>query len=261
VTYQNLTLERKDGVAVLTLTRADAMNALNMDTKHELAQVIQEVANDPAVRCLLITGSGKAFSAGGDIVEMSLNINPTVSRERLKKLLAEIFIPLHELEKPTIAAINGHAHGAGLSLALACDIVIASESATMSCAFSKLGLLPDCGSMYFLPRRVPMHIAKELIFTGKRISGEEAYRIGLVNQVVPADELDSVASELARQLGSAATVALGLSKRILNQSLELTLRQVAELEAQGQAILMSTEDHLNARAAFMAKNTPTFNGR
>lgn len=261
LTLKNMTLERIDGVAKLTLTRAEALNALNMETKGELATVIKEVASDPEVRCLLLTGSGKAFSAGGDIFEMSLNINPAVTRQRLQKLLNEVVIPLAEMEKPTIAAINGHAHGAGLSLALACDIIIAADDATMSFAFSKLGLLPDCGSMYFLPRRIGLHKAKELVFTGRRFSGVEAAEMGLINQAVPADQLEKVSGDLAAQLGASATIALGLSKRIMNQSLELSLKQVAELEAHGQAVLASTEDHLNARKAFADKQTPTYNGR
>jgi 2-(1,2-epoxy-1,2-dihydrophenyl)acetyl-CoA isomerase len=131
----------------------------------------------------------------------------------------------------------------------------------MSCAFVKLGLVPDCGALYFLPRRVGMGVAKDLIFTGRRISGTEAHALGLVNQVVPDAQLQEVAGGLARQLASAATLAIGMSKRILSQSLELTLRQVSELEAHGQAMLTTTEDHQNARAAFAAKQTPTFNGR
>jgi 2-(1,2-epoxy-1,2-dihydrophenyl)acetyl-CoA isomerase len=259
--YQNMTLTRQNGVATLTLTRVDAMNALNMETKAELADVVKVVSTDPEIRCLLITGTGKAFSAGGDIIEMELNKTAVIARQRLQKLLNEVFIPLGELEKPTIAAINGHAHGAGLSLALACDLIIAAESASMSCAFVKLGLLPDCGSLYFLPRRVGMGVAKDLIFTGRRISGTEAAQLGVVNRVVPDDQLEQVAGDLARQLAASATLAIGMSKRILGQSLELTLRQVSELEAHGQAMLTTTEDHQNARIAFASKGTPTYNGR
>lgn len=259
--YSDLLLTYSDSVATLTLNRVEAMNALNMNLKLELATAIREVSNNPEVRALVITGNGKAFSAGGDISEMALNTSPAVSRTRLQSLLADIFIPLAQMEKPTIAAINGHAHGAGLSLALACDVIVASESSMMSCAFSKIGLLPDCGSMYFLPRRVPMNIAKELIFSGRRFNAAQALEMGLVNQVVPHEELSSSAHALAREFAAGPTVALGIAKRIINRSLESSLEEIAELEAQGQAILYTTDDHLAARAAFAAKTSPTFSGR
>lgn len=259
--YSDLELGVSNGVATITLNRIDAMNALNMSLKADLAAAVAEVAHNPEVRAVLITGNGKAFSAGGDIAEMSLNSSVTISRERLQKLLADIFIPLHNLEKPTIAAVNGHAHGAGFSLALACDLIVASESAIFSCAFSKIGLLPDCGSMYFLPRLIPLNLAKDLIFTGRRFNAEEAKQMGIVTQVFPADALLSEATKIAEGLASGPTIAFGLTKKILNQSLESSLSEIAELEAYGQATLYTTEDHLAARAAFAAKETPLFRGR
>lgn len=260
-TYSDLLLTFADSVATITLNRVDAMNALNMNLKLELSAVIHEVANNPDMRALVITGNGKAFSAGGDISEMALNTTPAASRTRLQNLLADIFIPLANMEKPTIAAINGHAHGAGLSLALACDVILASENSSMSCAFSKIGLLPDCGSMYFLPRRVSMNVAKELIFTGRRFNANEALEMGIINRVVSHQEISLKAHELAIEFASGPTIALGMAKRILNRSLESSLEQIAELESQGQAILYTTEDHLNARAAFTSKSTPIFKGR
>ena len=141
--YENLLVARHVGVATVTLNRPDSMNALNMGLKGELAQVVAELADDADVRCVVFTGAGRAFSAGGDISEMELNGSPVRSRSRLTVLLRDVVIPLAEMEKPTVAAINGHAHGAGLSLALACDLIVAADTAQLSCAFSKLGLLPD----------------------------------------------------------------------------------------------------------------------
>lgn len=259
--YNCLNIVHDSGVATVTLNRPDAMNALNMDLKLDLANAIDEVANDPTVRCVVFTGAGRAFSAGGDIGEMELNDSPVSSRNRLQVLLRDVFIPLAEMEKPTIAAINGHAHGAGLSLALACDLILAADEAVMSCAFSKLGLLPDCGALYFLPRRLPMSTAKELIFTGRRFTASEALEMHLINRVVPAVELLETAQSLGRELASGPTVALGLAKRILDQSLQSSLHEVSALEALSQAVLYTTSDHLAAREAFKSKSKPTFTGR
>jgi 2-(1,2-epoxy-1,2-dihydrophenyl)acetyl-CoA isomerase len=250
-----------DGVATVTLNRPEAMNALNMQMKEELAEAIGALGADPAVRCVVITGSGKAFCAGGDINEMELNDSPRRSRERLATLLRSLIIPLAQLEKPTIAAINGHAHGAGLSLALACDLMIAGAGAKLSCAFSRMGLLPDCGALYFLPRRVSLQYAKELVYTGRQVLADEALRMSLVSQVVPDAELATAVASLARQLAHGPTVALGLSKRLLDQSLHTGLPEMAELEALGQALLYETEDYHEARRAFLAKTQPHFTGR
>lgn len=259
--FEHLQLVTEDGVATVTLHRPEAMNSLNMDLKGELARAVAQLADDPDIRCVVLTGSGRAFSAGGDIGEMALNDTPVRSRSRLQVLLRDLILPLAEMEKPTIAAVNGHAHGAGLSLAIACDLIVASDAAVMSCAFSKLGLLPDCGALYFLPRRLPMHVAKELIFTGRRFGAEEALQMGLINRVVPADELSAVVAGLARELAAAPTVALGLAKRMLDQSLDSSLHEMAALEAFGQAVLYTTADHLSAREAFSQKLSPTFVGR
>lgn len=260
-TYENLAVDVSDGVATVTLNRPAALNAFNMSAKAELANVIAKLADDPLTRCVVITGAGKAFSAGSDISEMALNDSPVHSRRRLQVLLREIYIPLAEMEKPTIASVNGFAFGSGLSLALACDIIIASKAATMSCAFSTMGLLPDCGALYFLPRRLPMNLAKELIFTGRRFDADEALAMNLINRVAPAVELARVTRELALELAAGPTVAFGISKRLLDQSHQMTLQEMATLEEFGQAVLLSTDDHLAAREAFVNKTKASFKGR
>ena len=250
-----------DAVATVTLNRPEALNAQHMEMKAELATVVKELAREPNVRAVVITGAGKAFSAGGDVKEMVLNTNPATSRERLDTLLRDVYLPLAQLEKPTIAAVNGFAFGSGLSLAIACDIVIAAENVRMSCAFIKMGLLPDCGSLYFLPRRVPLSLAKELVLTGRQFTSEEALDMGLINRIVPREQLMETATSLARELAAGPTLALGLAKHLLDQSLETTPVQLAELESMGQAILLATEDHVEARRAFEEKRAPTFRGR
>lgn len=254
-------LEVVDGVATVTLNRPAARNALNMDVKTRLAEVLAQINEDEQIRAVVLTGAEGSFCAGGDIVEMELNDSPRTSRARLAKLLDEVAIALAELEKPTIAAIEGHAHGAGLSLALACDIMITAEDAVLSCAFSKLGLVPDCGSLYFLPRRLPMNVAKELVFTGRRLSGTEAAALGLANRAVAPGTARKVADDLASELSQGATIALGMAKRLLESATSASLRELAQLEAFGQAVAYSTEDHQAARAAFRAKSKPSFTGR
>ena len=254
-------LHVSDGVATITLNRPEARNALNMAVKTELADVLQTIRHDADIRAVVVTGAAGSFCAGGDIIEMELNDSPRTSRSRLARLLEEIFVRLAEMEKPTIAAVEGHAHGAGLSLALACDLMIVSEEAVLSCAFSKVGLVPDCGSLYFLPRRLPMPVAKELVFTGRRFGGKEAVEMGLANRAVEAGTAAEVAGRLALELAEGATVALGMAKRLLEASTSSSLHEMGDLEAFGQAVAYGTEDHLAARAAFAAKSTPRFIGR
>jgi len=258
--YANLEIVNGSGVTTVTLNRSEAMNSLNMGLKSDLAKVVRELASDPAVRCVIFTGAGKAFSAGGDISEMVLNDSPVRSRARLEVLLHDVFIPLAEMEKPTIAAVNGFAFGAGLSLALACDLILASESAIMSCAFSKMGLMPDCGALYFLPRRLPISLVKDLIFSGRRFTAADALDMNLINRVVPDACLASAAQELALELASGPTVAFGLAKRILDQSLQSSLHEMSLIEAFGQAVLYTTADHHAAREAFSSKSKPNFIG-
>jgi 2-(1,2-epoxy-1,2-dihydrophenyl)acetyl-CoA isomerase len=259
--YQRLEYTVADAVATIRLTRVEARNSMDMLLKAELAEVIELAATDTAVRAVVVTGSGNAFCAGGDVTEMDLNTDPVTSRARLRTLLATVYLPLAEMEKPTIAAVNGHCHGSGLSLMMACDLAIVADDAMFSCAFVKVGLLPDCGAMYFLPRRLPMNVAKELIFTGRRFDAAEAKELGLVNRVVPADELMKHVGELAADLATSPTVALGMAKTLLERSVLLGARDFAEFEALAMGTIFSTEDHLAARAAFKNKSTPEFKGR
>ena len=258
---ETMTFEVTDGVGVITLDRPDAMNALNMQLKDELGRTLEEAAERPDVRAVLLTGSGRAFSAGGDIVQMDPNRGPTVTRARMRRLLHGTVFPLARLEKPVIAAVNGHCHGLGLSLALACDIVYAAESAVFSMAFTRVGLVPDGAAIYHLPRIVGLSRAKELVLTGRRFGADEARELGIAAHVTPDGELIAVALEAARTLAQGATLALGLSKRLLDQAPLLSLDDAAELEAYGQALMMATEDHAEGVAAFQGKRAAVFQGR
>lgn len=249
------------GVATIRLARPEARNAMDMLLKRELAAAVRAASEDPQVRAVVVTGTGGAFCAGGDIEEMTANDSPVNSRSRLRTLLADVFIPLAGMEKPTIAAVNGHAHGSGLSLALACDLMIVSEDASLSCAFAKMGLVADCGSLYFLPRRLPMPVVKELIFTGRRLTAKEAVELGLANRAVPAASLAEETQTLAREVAAMPTTALGIAKTLLARSHQLGLHDMSELEPFAAAVAYSTDDHHAARTAFAARSTPVFTGR
>ena len=250
----------EDGLAVVTLQRPDALNALNGELKDALADMVREARYDDRVRAVLLTGSGRAFSAGGDLSEMDPNRTPQQARTRQDKLLYEVFVPLAQLPKPVVAAVNGHAHGAGLSLALACDIVVAADDAPMSLGFVHRGLVPDCGVLYFLPRIVGTVRAKELLLTGRRFTGAEAVAMGLISQAVPAQDLLTTARELATTLASGATVALGMTKTLVDRSWDCTLEQFSELEAFSAAVSRATSDHREALEAFRDKRPAQFTG-
>jgi 2-(1,2-epoxy-1,2-dihydrophenyl)acetyl-CoA isomerase len=254
-----LTLDDQ-GVATVTLNRPDALNALNDEMKAELAELWRDLANRRDARCVLLTGAGRAFSTGGDIKQMDPDRTLETSRLRMTKLLREVVIPLYRLDKPVVAAVNGHAHGLGLGMALACDIAYASESAVMSMAFVHVGLAPDGGASFLLPRLVGLNRAKELMFTGRRLTGAEALDLGLVNRVLPADELMPAARELATQLAQGPTIALGAAKRSLNAAPLSSIEEIAELEAYGQAQAMASDDHREGRAAFAEKRAARFTG-
>jgi 2-(1,2-epoxy-1,2-dihydrophenyl)acetyl-CoA isomerase len=258
--YEVLGFEVADGVGTVTLNRPDALNALNFALKAELAACWREIAERDDVRVVVLTGAGRAFCAGGDISQWEPGAAPVASRKRWLKLLGDVVVPLARLEKPVIAAVNGHAHGAGFSLALAADVIYAAESAVFSLAFTKLGLVPDTGALYFLPRMVGLSRAKELVFSARRLSAGEAHDLGLVNHVVPDDDLQKVAREFAVTLAAGAPVALGMAKRLLDQSLNLSLDDMVEFEAYAQSVAIATADHAEGVSAFREKRVPRYRG-
>jgi 2-(1,2-epoxy-1,2-dihydrophenyl)acetyl-CoA isomerase len=258
--YEALQLSIEEGVATVRLNRPAARNALNVQLKGELAHVIERFAVDDGVRAVVLTGNGVAFCAGGDITEMDPDRTPDAARRRMRTILRQIYLPLAQLEKPVVAAINGHAHGAGVSLALAADILVASEDAILSLAFGRVAVVPDSGVLYFLSRQLGRSQAKDLLFTGRRLTATEALQIGLVNRVVPHADLEAATLELARTLAAGPTVAFGLAKRLLDQAPSMSFEDMVELEAYAQGIAMSTDDHREAVAAFRQKRQPAFTG-
>ena len=259
--YETVDVQVDGGLATVTLNRPEALNALNMQLKEELAEVWRGLADDAEVRAVLLTGSGRAFSTGGDIKQMDPDRGAETTRRRMAKLTREVVIPLSRLDKPVVAAVNGHAHGLGLGIAMACDIIYAAESASMSMAFTRVGLAPDGCTSYFLTRAVGLVTAKELMFTGRRLTGAEAVELGLVNFVVADEELMATAEAAARGLAAGATIGICAAKRALNESALHSIEEMAEIEAFGQAIAMTSEDHREGIAAFAAKRKPEFKGR
>jgi enoyl-CoA hydratase/carnithine racemase len=253
----------EERVAVVTLNRPQARNALTLDMKRALARLIPELGADTTVGCLLLTGAGGAFCAGGDTRSMAEEGRPPSPEERVRQLRWEHGVPaaIHGLEKPVVAALPGPAAGAGLSLALACDIRIAAESAFVTTSYARLGLSGDYGGSWFLTRLVGTARARELYFTGDRVDARECERLGLVNRVVPDAELEKQALALARRLAAGPPIALRYMKDNLNRALHEDLRACLDVEAERMVQSAQTEDYLEAVRAFAEKRTPEFRGR
>ena len=260
MSYETIILERKDGVATLTLNRPEKLNAINRKMIEELKSAVVEIAKDRDVRALVITGAGRGFCSGADIGDMVQAAAPIENRY-WTQMRDKVILALTDLEKPVIAKVNGVAVGVGCSLALSADIIVASENANFSLIFSRIGLIPDGGSLFHLPRLVGPAKAKELIFTAKMVDAKEAERIGLINKAVPADELDNEVNMLAKQLAEGPTVAFGIAKKIINKGLTMDLSSVLECEAFGVIIAGTTEDAQEGVMAFLEKRKAEFKGR
>jgi 2-(1,2-epoxy-1,2-dihydrophenyl)acetyl-CoA isomerase len=251
--------ETHDGVLTLTLNRPDALNSFNVEMKEALLAGLKDAAKDKGVRVVVLTGAGRAFSAGQDLKERQApDVAPLGNELRIR--YNPIVLAMRRLEKPVIGAINGVAAGAGISVALACDIRIAAENASFIEVFGRVGLVPDTGSTWFLPRLVGYAKAAEMIFTTDPVDAATAERIGLVNRVVSADELMEESTAMARKLALAAPLALALAKRGLNRALESGLEDQLEFEAQLQSIAGRSSDHAEGVAAFVDKRAAEFKG-
>jgi len=257
--YKAIEVNNADGVFTITLNRPDALNALDLVMREELADTLYAIRDDPDIKVVMLTGAGRAFCAGGDIKSMG-GYTVVTGRARIKRAHRWL-LELVNLEKPTIAAVNGVTAGIGCNLALACDIVYASDQARFSQAFVKIGLVPDGGGMYFLPRAVGLQRAKELVFTGDFIEAREAERIGLVARVVPHGELMPRVLDLARRITQNAPIAVSLAKSVLNKSLNVDLPTLLEMEALAAGSCIATEDHEEGRRAFIEKRRARFLGK
>ena len=265
MTYETITLEKKGNIATITLNRPEKLNALNLKMGEELLDVFNVVAQDNDARVVIITGAGRAFCAGADIQERFLPKIEQGKKGIIDDMTAdfnELFpLTLAKVRKPVIAAINGPAVGFGCTITLLCDIRIASENARFSLAFCRMGLSPEMGSTYFLPRLVGMGKACELVFTAKMIDAKEAKEIGLVNQVVPANELMKASYEMANSIAKLAPLALRVSKRALYEGMNNDLVTQLQYETFAINYLRGTKDHEEGARAFLEKREPVFKGK
>ncbi len=250
---------KQDGIATVLLNRPDKLNALSAEMYHELADQFEALGRDDEVRAVVLTGAGRAFCAGGDVGSMG-NYDVVAGRKRSRSHHRAI-INLHNLEKPVIAAIRGPAAGVGASLTLACDLIIASETAYLLMAFKNVGIPPDGGAVYFLTQYVGVARAKELVYTARKLPAKEAHDMGIVMKVVPDGDLEAEASALARELATSATYALSLAKKLFQSMYTPTLEQLLEMEILAVCGARLTHDHKEGIAAFKEKRKPRFEGR
>lgn len=252
-------VEQSEGVMTITLNRPDVLNAVNDHMAKELGEALRQASREAGVRCLVVTGAGRGFCSGQDLRDRA---GGTISyRDHLRRTYNPVILAMRTMEKPVLAAINGVAAGAGCSLALAADLRIASDRARLIEIFSRVGLVPDSGSTWFLPHLVGPGKALELAYTADPVDAQEALRLGLVNRVVPHEELMAKTMELALQLAAGPTKAYGLSKRAVTYALGATLDETLEYEAQLQEIAGRTADHREGVAAFLEKRQAKFEGR
>jgi 2-(1,2-epoxy-1,2-dihydrophenyl)acetyl-CoA isomerase len=260
--YENIRVEIRDGIASLTLHRPDRFNALDNETFAELALVLPDLAERADVRVLVITGAGKAFCAGGDVKGQPTRFEWEGDRHlsRIRAIHFGVVKVLAVMDKPTLALVNGVAAGGGLSLALACDLRLAGESARFGAGFRRVALSVDMGLSYLLPRAVGTSKALEILFTGDLLDAEEALRIGLVNRVVPDASLLEEGRSVARSIASGPTLALKNAKQAVRHGAGSDLDAALEREAELQAMCLLSEDHREGVRAFLEKREPKFKG-
>lgn len=252
--------ESAGNVGVLRLNRPEKFNSFNREMALQLIQALKEAQNDPQIRAVVLTGEGKAFCAGQDLSEAIDPSGPGISTI-VEEHYNPIILSIRRLNKPVIAAVNGVAAGAGANIALACDIVLAAKSATFIQAFSKIGLIPDSGGTYTLPRLVGLNLASALMITGDKLSAEDAQRFGMVYRVTSDEELRSVSMELAGRLAAMPTKAIALTKELLNRSFSNSLEDQLRLEGKLQVQASESHDYKEGVKAFLEKRKPEFRGQ
>jgi 2-(1,2-epoxy-1,2-dihydrophenyl)acetyl-CoA isomerase len=263
--YTDIIYAVENGIGRITLNKPEKLNAMSWSTWAEIERAIKEAEEDDATKVVVITGAGRGFSAGTDLTdtrpESEWETRPFDGRDEQMRSRYLGCAQIYHCRKPTIAAVNGVSVGAGLSLALACDIRIASEKARFSAIFVKRAIVADTGSTWFLPRLVGMENALKMLYTGKMVAADEALQTGLVSEVVPADELDARVTALATEIATGPSVAIELMKRLAHESFDKSLEVQIEHEEYLQRITHNTEDAAEGRNSFLEKRDPVFKGR
>jgi 2-(1,2-epoxy-1,2-dihydrophenyl)acetyl-CoA isomerase len=262
--YETILCEKNRGVMTIALNRPEKLNAFDGRMHEELHDALDKAAADDEIRCVMLRGEGRGFSAGADLKSEDLSRQDADAPdlgEYLRRTYSQTIKKITVMEKPVVAALHGPVYGAGVGIALACDLRVAAESARFSVAFIKIGLIPDAGVSFFLPRVVGLGRAMEMSMLGEAVDAEEAYRIGLVNTVVAEESLEEETAALATRLAAMPTRALGGIKQALYASFESDLETALEREAVGQALCGRTADHEEGVAAFFAKREPHFTGQ
>ena len=258
--FENILYEKKNGVAWITINRPQVMNALDIESRKEILSALLDADSDEEIRAVVLTGAGdRAFSAGADL-RIFRDMTPGEAR-RYVKLAKQVARTIETLSKPVIAVVKGYALGGGLELALSCDLIIASEDAKFGQTEINVGLIPGVGGTQRLPRAVGIRKAKEMIYTGQVIDAQEAYRLGLVNRVVPREKLDETLNELLGQILSKSPLILRLAKQAVNKAFEADLASGLDYESELFIYCFSTEDQKEGAKAFLEKRRPEFKGR
>lgn len=256
--YKNIIVKTDDGIATVIMNRPEKLNAMGEEAADEFIEAMKHISAESSIRAVVLTGAGRAFCAGADRNSSIFNKTNAAEFWVFMQKANDAVMVLRNMPQPMIAAVNGPAAGAGFSFVLACDIAIASEAATFSQVYVTLGLLPDAGGTYFLPRLVGTAKACELMFTGRTVYAKEAQDIGIVSQVVPADELENAARELAMTIAKRSPLALMMMKKTIYQNLDADLGTALEREAKALSILFFTEDHKEALTALAENREPVF---
>ena len=260
--FETLRYGVHDGVATIELARPDKRNAINAQMFNELGDAAEQAASDPGVRVVLVRGDGPAFSSGIDITLLSQLAGTRGARFRsFVRTAQRPYLVLAQMEKPTVAAVHGHALGAGFQLALACDLRVATEDARFAILEVRFGLIPDLGGMHRLARLVGLARAKEIVWTGRPIEADEAERLGIVNRVFPSEAMEKEVETYLRDLVAAPPIPVSLSKALMGRAMETSLETALERDAQAQATCVETEDHREAVEAYMEKRPARFTGR
>ncbi|WP_153731767.1 enoyl-CoA hydratase/isomerase family protein [Sporosarcina obsidiansis] len=254
--YKYISIDVENNIGVVKLNQPEVRNALSLEMREELRSFFTKVNNDSEVKIVILTGEGKAFSAGGDLSTLQ-GISAEAGRQRLQAGHRLIYSVLN-LEKPVIAALNGVAAGAGVSLALACDVIVMANSSALIQSFMKVGLIPDLGSLYFLPSLIGRHRALELMLTGGKVTADQALEMGIANHVVPSEKLEEKVHSLASTLAEGPALSMGLTKRLVNRTVLDEIGKTLELEGFAQGMCFESTDFKEGVDAFFEKRTPSF---